>query len=341
MKCKREVIMLMSFSLLLGIISCAGDPLDVDVSDIELELEFDRFEKELTKAKSVDEMFEINEDLHERGGELYEFYVSQILGSGAVDGDSIGHYLWYFISDSMMRMIHEDIEATFANFGSVENRITDIFKRMKYHLPEAPVPVQIITYNSTFRYGVTSTPDRIGIGLDMYLGENNRVIQKIGYPLYMKAKMHRDYLPVDVGRSWLIENVMAELEGDTFLSNMIYYGKLQYAIDALMPDLEDHLQIRYTLEEYDYALASEYNIWQYLLDMNWIYETDIKVKMRFFDEAPTTVGIDNSPGRIGQFMGWRIVKQYMEKNEDVTVEELLSEENEGKILKAYKAEENE
>jgi len=40
-------------------------------------------------------------------------------------------------------------------------------------------------------------------------------------------------------------------------------------------------------------------------------------------------------------MGWQIVKMYMEKNPEVTIEELLKETNEGKILKAYKPQKNE
>jgi hypothetical protein len=114
-----------------------------------------------------------------------------------------------------------------------------------------------------------------------------------------------------------------------------------YILEAMMPDMEEHLIARYTAEEYDYAKASESSIWQYLVDMDWIYSVDMKVKLRFFEEAPTTVGIDDSPGRIGQFMGWQMVRSFMEENEEVTVEELLNNTSETKILKAYKPQENE
>jgi hypothetical protein len=153
--------------------------------------------------------------------------------------------------------------------------------------------------------------------------------------------MNRDYLSLDVAQSWLMTNVLGEDEGETFLSSMIYYGKLRYILKALLPKVEDHIIMRYNPEEYDFAVASEFEIWEYLIEMNWIYSIDMKVKLRFFEEAPSTVGIDGSPGRIGQFMGWQMVKQYMEANEDVTIEQLLLETNESKILKAYKPEENE
>jgi len=313
----------------------------VDVSDIQIDLEFERFEKTMFTGGSPNEMAEINRDLMERGGELYEFYVYDMLRSGSVYDDSIGNYLWYFVSDSIMQIVFDDIEAEFSDFEELEVQIVDAFKHLKYHLPNAPQPAKVITYNGAYSYGVVSTDSVIGVGLEMYLGPENQIVKEIRFPLYVKEKMQRDYLPVDVAQSWLTRNVMVLEEGETFLSSMIYHGKLLYTIQALMPDLSEHLIMRYTADEYDYARASEYSVWQYLVDMNWIYSIDMKVKLRFFEEAPTTVGIDESPGRIGQFMGWQMVRSYMDANPEVTIKELIEEKNESKILKAYKPKDNE
>ena len=68
---------------------------------------------------------------------------------------------------------------------------------------------------------------------------------------------------------------------------------------------------------------------------NWVYESDLKLNLRWFEEAPTTVGIEGSPGRMGQFMGWQMVKQFMQKNENLTVLDLFNEQNEAKFLKTY------
>jgi hypothetical protein len=321
--------------------SCSGDKLDVDVSNVDIDLKFERFEKEMFEGNTPEEMAKINQNLIEKGGELYEFYVYEMLRAGSVYDDSIGTLLSFFVNDSMMQMMMEDLETEFSDFTVVEDQLTDVFKRLKYHLPNAPQPKKIITYNGAFTFGVVSTDSVIGIGLDMYLGAQNRLVREIRFPQYMKEKMNRDYLSLDVAQSWLMTNVLGEDEGETFLSSMIYYGKLRYILKALLPKVEDHIIMRYNPEEYDFAVASEFEIWEYLIEMNWIYSIDMKVKLRFFEEAPSTVGIDGSPGRIGQFMGWQMVKQYMEANEDVTIEQLLLETNESKILKAYKPEENE
>ncbi len=336
MKNRLVTIILLSF---IGF-SCSDNKLDVDVSAVELDIAFERFEKEMFAASSPQEMTQINQQLILKGGELYEFYVYDVLRSGSVYDDSVGYYLWYFVTDSIINQVNKDVEEKFNAFETKQERFIDIFKHQKYHLPNAPLPKKIITYNSAFNYGVISTDSVIGIGLEMYLGPENEVIQEIPFPLYVKEKMKEEYLPIDLAHSWLVTNVIGAQKGETFLSSMIYYGKLRYALRALMPDLPENRLIRYTQDEYDFSLASEYNVWQYLIDMDWIYSVDIKVKLRFFEEAPTTVGVEESPGRLGQFIGWRMVEAYMGKNPEVTLEELLREENESKILKAYKPKEN-
>lgn len=323
------------------LVSCSENKLDVDVSDVKVDMRFDRFEEKMFDVQTQEGMKSVNEELIEVGGELYEFYVYDMLRSGSVYDDSISKYLWYFVTDSIMKKTADDIAVSFADFGKVENDLMNAFKHQKYHLPNAPLPKQFITYNGAYNYGVVSTDSVVGIGLEMYLGADNRVIEELPFPVYVREKMDKKYLTVDVVQSWLTTNVIEFERGETFLSSLLYFGKLKYAMQAMLPNTELERIVRYTKEEYDYALASEYNIWQYLVDMNWIYTTDMKVKIRFFEEAPTTVGIDESPGRIGQFIGWQMVKAYMDKYPDVSLSELLDEKNESKILKAYKPQPNE
>ncbi|MCH2233920.1 MAG: hypothetical protein MK078_06660 [Crocinitomicaceae bacterium] len=326
---------------LISMIGCSSDPLLVDVSAVEHEMSFERLDQEMLDVKNVTEMNELNASMIERGGELYEFYVSGMLMSGSVYDDSVANYLMLFRNDPIIEDVFVDIDSTFGNTALLEGEILDLFKHLKYHLPKKPMPNQVIFYNSAFNAGVTSTGTNIGIGLDMYLGENNNIVQRLGFPLYMKAKMDKDYLLIDVAHSWLITNVLPLSKGETFLEEMIYYGKLRYAIEAGLPELEDSRIMRYTQEEFDFCMASEYDFWQYLVDMDWIYTTDMKVKMRFFNEAPETVGIEGSPGRVGQFIGWRMIKNYAELNPDVTFADILFSTPDNKILKAYKPQPNE
>ncbi|WP_027418025.1 gliding motility lipoprotein GldB [Crocinitomix catalasitica] len=337
MKNQFKTLIVLTFVIL----SCSTDKLKVDVSNIEVEIQFDRFEDKMFDVKSMSELYAVNKELATVGGELYDFYIYNMLGMQRVNKDSVIDYLYRFTQDSIMRSLKSDIDVVFKDFSAEKGLIVDLFKHLKYHLPEAPIPNQVITYNSAFNYGVVSTSNRIGLGLDMYTGPENRKIRLAGFPVYMSDKMQPQYLPVDIANSWLVDNVFKESRGENFLEDLIYFGKIHYAIRALLPDLPENLILRYSEQEMEFAMASEYSIWQYLVDKEWIYSTDMKVNLRFFEEAPSTVGLDGSPGRLGRFIGWRMVESYMEKNPDVTLADLLAEENITKVLKAYKPKSNE
>lgn len=332
------------FSLLivsLFIVSCSSDRLDVDVSSVDITVPVYRFDQKMSQISSLQEMEQANREMIEDGEELYEFYVGEMLRSGSVYDDSIANFLLYFVQDPVIQEVFADMDSMYADFSEQEAEINALFQHLAYHFPNQPMPQKLIVYNSAFNYGVTSTGNKIGLGLEMYLGKDNEIIQKLGYPLYMKDKMDETYLLTDIAHSWIMTNILGDFSGDTFLEEMIYYGKLRYGVEAALPEMNDATILRYTENEFDFAMASEYNIWQFIIDMEWIYSTDMKTKMRFFNEAPTTVGIDGSPGRIGQFMGWRMVKTFMDENEDVSLEELFFQTPDNKILKAYKPEENE
>jgi hypothetical protein len=54
---------------------------------------------------------------------------------------------------------------------------------------------------------------------------------------------------------------------------------------------------------------------------------------RFIEEAPFTGPFGkNSPGRLGQWMGWQIVRSYMDKNSEITIPELMNNYNYQQIL---------
>jgi uncharacterized protein YjaZ len=67
------------------------------------------------------------------------------------------------------------------------------------------------------------------------------------------------------------------------------------------------------------AKVNESNIWQFFVERELLFETDPKLARRFINPAPFTkfnLELDaESPGRLGQYMGWQIVRAYMENNE--------------------------
>lgn len=318
------------------LIACENNPLEVDVSSVEVELNLLRVDSILNSDKSIKGVIENHNKLTELGGELYTYYTSEMIQVGHPGQDSVSVFLSRFLNDSSMTLIQNNIDVKFNNFQNEFKAIKDGFKHLKFHIPHAIIPKEIVLYNSTFSNSVISSDEQLGIGLEMYLGENDPIIQEVGFPAYFKAKMTSEYLLPNVAQSWLQTNVIEDQKGDTFLSNLIYYGKLLYTIKAMLPNLADHVILRYNKDEFEWAEISEFDVWKYLVEQKWVFSTETKLMVRYFNPGPTTVGLEGSPSKIGQYLGWKIINSYMKKNPEVTIQNLISETNHTKILKAYK-----
>ena len=94
-----------------------------------------------------------------------------------------------------------------------------------------------------------------------------------------------------------------------------------------MPFEDESIRISYTPNELEWAYANEDMIWSFFIEEDLLFSSDIKLSNRFIAPAPFSkfyLALDNeSPGRLGQFIGWQIVRQFMEKN-DVSLRKLCT-----------------
>lgn len=116
----------------------------------------------------------------------------------------------------------------------------------------------------------------------------------------------------------------------SLLAEMIYYGKELFLKDLLLPNYTDAEKIGYLPEQIAWCQENESYMWRFFIDESLLYNSDPKLPNRFINLAPFSkfyLEIDNeSPGRVGQWIGWQIVRSFMKNNEKVTVQELLKME---------------
>ncbi|MGL5111068.1 MAG: gliding motility lipoprotein GldB, partial [Flavobacterium sp.] len=124
-----------------------------------------------------------------------------------------------------------------------------------------------------------------------------------------------------------ISSKMPPLTGRDFLSQMIFAGKELYVKELLLPNYTDASRIGYTDEQDKWCTENEGYIWRYFIEKEMLYSVDSKLAPRFIQPAPFSkfyLEIDNdSPGQVGAWIGWQIVRSYM-KNNPIPVTELLS-----------------
>ena len=131
-------------------------------------------------------------------------------------------------------------------------------------------------------------------------------------------------LPVDCMRAVAIGEFPYNDSLDNLLNQMVYEGKIQYFLDAMLPFTSDTLKFGYTRQQYEWADYNEDKMWSYLVSSKSLYSTDALIIRKMIGDAPfTSIFHNNSAPRAGAFLGWKIVHNYMEKNPGVTLNELM------------------
>jgi uncharacterized protein YjaZ len=113
---------------------------------------------------------------------------------------------------------------------------------------------------------------------------------------------------------------------NSLLARMIFAGKELYLKDVLIPESLDEDKIGYTPVQLQWCQENEVYMWEYFIQKQLLYDDDGKLIARFINPAPFSkfyLEIDNeSPGRVGAWLGWQIVRSYMDNNQ-VSVPELM------------------
>ncbi|MDC6365839.1 MULTISPECIES: gliding motility lipoprotein GldB [Flavobacteriaceae] len=240
------------------------------------------------------------------------------------------------LTDTIQLELSEEVDKTFGDFGEESEELKSLFQHIKYYFPGITVP-KVVTLTSDVRYQdrVILTDSLLLLGLDNYLGKNHHFYQSI--QRYIALGLDEKYLTSDVASAFA-KKVLRYPRNRTFLSRMVFYGKELYLKDKLLPNISDAQKIGYSEGQMDWAIASEEQIWRYFVERELLYSTDAQLDRRFLDPAPFSkfqLELDNeSPGRLGRYMGWQIVRAFMEKNKvslhellDVPADEILKKSN--------------
>lgn len=229
------------------------------------------------------------------------------------------------INDKDERELFTETQKVFADFSSEEKQLNKLFQHIKYYHPTFKIP-KVITLltNIDYENRITYANDLLLISLDAYLGENHPFYND--YPKYISQNNTKKHLIVDVANTFINKQVPLNRKR-SFLDKMIYEGKKMYLLDCYLPDVSDEVKIGYSPIKFDWSKHSEENIWRYFIEKDLLYSTDTKLNKRFLDIAPFSkfyLAEDNlSPGRIGVYIGWQIVRGFMQNN-DISLQELMN-----------------
>lgn len=321
----KQVLLYILLASSFFMISCGGDPLDVDTSTIELQpIKIERLEQDLF-AIDTSNVTSFTENMQKKYGPFYSVFISGIINNGGVSDSSYAFRLKQFISDKDMKAVYADCQKIYPDLAFLEQEFQEVFKRNKYHFPEKNNP-KIITMMSGFNQSVVYADSTLAIGLEMFLGEKSVFYQMLAMPRYKTLFMNKENIVPDAVRVWMLNEFPYNMEKSDLLSEMVYMGKIMYLTDAMLPKVHDTLKMQYTQKQLDYCIQNEFNMWSYFAAQKLLYTTDQAEIMKYTAEGPFTAAFSKeSAPRIGYWIGWQIVRQYMKNNPEITLQDLMNE----------------
>jgi hypothetical protein len=315
--------------------SCGGNKLDVDVSAVKVNIAFIDWIPALENKNAANYL----QTLKASKGELYKYYLGRMIHTNPdIDSQCIKQLDEFMYFPSTVEGVKQ-IKEVFGDFKTYKEELTEGLKHLNYHYPEKK-NFKIYTYHSGFNFGIFPVGDEIGIGLDMYLGATNKVTQALpiqDFPQFMKNNMEPANMVIDFFRGYAIFNLIPENKETDLLSTLIYEGKALYALDAFLPQKEEHVKLRYKKEQLEWCNTYHRQIWKEIIDNDWLYTTNQKVIAQFTNEAPFTGSLPKqSPPRVGAWLGWQMIKAYVAEFPDLSLKQVLEEPDAKKILRSYK-----
>ncbi|MDP4188219.1 MAG: DUF2268 domain-containing putative Zn-dependent protease [Bacteroidota bacterium] len=327
---KNRIILLIGILVLFSGCSRRSEH-KVDISTINIKVEVARFDRDLF-ALDKNNMTKGILLLEKKYGNFFKLFNTQVIQIGPSTDPAYPRYLKEFLTADVVGMAYQTSQKVFPNMDGLNKELTDAFKRYKYYFPNKPVP-KIYTYIAGFNQSIVVDDHILGIGLDKYLGSDCKLYLRLGLPRYMTHNMAKEKIASDCMHAMALTDYTLKDSTVNLLANMIYYGKALYFTKAMLPDEEDTIITGFTKKQLQWCKQNEKDMWTYLVERKLLFSSEVLTISKFMDIGPFTKEFTkDSPAQAAVWLGWRIIESYMKNNPDVTLPELMEENNAQEIL---------
>ena len=304
--------------------------IDNIIAETPVKLSITRFEQELFSAKD----FSVLEKKHSA---FFKLYCEQILQGGdkshLIESDKL---LTGFVNNASIKGLYDTVEKKFADFNPYEHELSKAFEYHQYYFPKSKLP-KIYTFISEFSYGCITADSIVGIGLDLFLGEDYPYYKSLDFPNFIIKKCTPKNVVISAMKAYGQSMVKQDNSKRKLIDKMVEAGKTMYYLEKVLPYTDDSLKMGYSNIQLAWCHYNEYKIWEFFIKHNLLFTTDVFDIGHYIGDAPVTPGMPPaSPGNIGTWVGWQIVKQYMQAHTEITFTQLMNETDGQKILEASK-----
>jgi hypothetical protein len=238
---------------------------------------------------------------------------------------------------STIKPLYEAVQKKYSNLGNVRKDLEKSFKYVKYYYPAFKPPVVVASVESfnpddpNLVYGTVFYHDTLIIRLQMFMGKDFDQYDQNLYPDYLRRRFNEEFIVPNSIRAIANYIYPETSESAPLIEQMIEKGKQWYLLDKFLPDTPDSLKTGYTKYQTEFIEKNEGNIWgEFLKNTPDPYTVEQERLKNYLGEGPFTQDMPHdleghgTPGNIGQWIGWRIVEKFAERNPKMSVQEILA-----------------
>ncbi|MDZ7934738.1 MAG: gliding motility protein [Emticicia sp.] len=324
---KLRFVFVITFCLFISfflLISCQNSE-TVDTSNIEVKIDVQRFDEAMMQLKTKEQI---------KGFLLKNTqFVNQFYQTSPEDTALINR-LFLIHNNSDTQAFYEDTKKSFGNLADLRKQLEIAFKHIKYYYPDFKEP-QIITTFTALDLELMVSNEMIVIPLETFLGPKAKYRPQ--YPLYLLQRFDKPYIVPSILTILSKKYNNIDLNDHTLLSDMVYYGKSYEFTRAMLPDVADSLVVAYADSNMTKTWNSQDLVWGHFIDNKLLYETNDRIKDKYLGDRPKVFEVgEDCPGRIGQWLGWRIVSRYRTENPSISLIDLMKNSNARDIFEKSK-----
>lgn len=251
------------------------------------------------------------------------------------DGNPIPAIYRTFVAPSAMRALNDTLRD---RLGSLDQPIAQLdlaYRYHRYYFPLDTLP-PVYLYSGIFGQPVDLTPDFAAVALTMFLGRDfsgYRSFPSENLPRFLYHQLEPEYIPVRVMDAIARTRWMPEFPENSVLQHMIYEGKLLAYLDRVMPAVPDSLKMGFTALQQEWVQVNQAQAWALIVGEELLFSTKTQDIARIVGEGPHTKGMSlESPSRVGVWLGWQVVRAYLERYPDTTLDELFAMQDARQLL---------
>lgn len=319
---------LLFFVFVITIFSCRENQRP-DISGLIPDLEIIRTENQLAEIESVDEF---NQELN-RYPDFYKILFKNVMGFYNYDSpDSLFYDFYEFRNDSLIQEVQNLVNKKYSDLKGIKSELASMYGYIEYYFPGAVEIPSIYTFISDFDYQVflfeDGVKDGVGIGLDMFLSPEipYKLINpdNTNFSDYITRSWNKDHITKRIAELYL-EDLAGEAPGLRLIDQMIQNGKELYLLSKILPTQSDTVLCEFTKEQMNWCQENEPQMWSFFLDQKLFYETNPMKIGKYINPAPNSPDMPPAaPGRTANYLGWQVVKAFMNRYPETSLQDLMA-----------------